>query len=78
MNVQIKLKMNDTYFKHECGLIIDRKAHNRIKKKVVFDRFEVTPCPKCKQFGGWNIMKKIGNDYEEIKFAKNKQNTKLL
>ena len=60
------------YFKHECGLIIDRKAHNKIKKKIVFDRFEVTPCPKCKQFGGWDIMRKVGDNYEEIKFGEKK------
>ena len=41
MNAQRKLKMDETYFKHECGLIMDRKTHNKIKKKVVFDKFEV-------------------------------------
>ena len=45
MNAQIKLKMDEIYFKHECGLLIDRKAHNKIKKKIVFDKFEVTPMP---------------------------------
>ena len=72
MNAQIKLKMDEIYFKHECGLLIDRKAHDKLKKKVVFDKFEVTPCPKCKQFGGWDILRKVGGNYEEIKFGEKK------
>jgi len=64
--------MDETYFKHECGLFIDRKAHDKLKKKTVFDRFDVTPCPKYKQFGGWNIMRKVEDNYEEIKFGEKK------
>ena len=64
--------MSETYFKHKCGLILDRKAHDRIKKKIVFERFEVTPCPNCKEYGGWKIMRKIGDNYEEIEFGKKK------
>jgi len=69
MNASVKLKMSETYFKHECGLVLDRKAHHRIKKKIVFDKFEVTPCPKCREFGGWTLSRKIGDNFEEIKFA---------
>ena len=72
MNAQIKLKMDETYFKHECNLIIDRKAYDKLKKKVIINKFEITPCTKCKQFGGWDIMRKVGNNYEEIKFGEKK------
>ncbi len=64
--------MDETYFKYGCGLIMNRKVHDKIKKKVVFDKFEVTLCPKYEQFGGWNIMRKIGDNYEEIRFGKKK------